>query len=183
MDRRTLLQSLAAGLAVTVAGCGGSETPTQTETAPPATATETPAPTATPAKNTASPTQTPTETPTQEPTPTQTPEPTATPEPTPTPVPVAQVVEVGADGFSFTPETFTISVGDTVEWTWAGDSHNVTADSTPDGADWLGSPGAPDATYDSGYTYRETFDVPGEYTYYCRPHRSLEMRGSFTVVE
>src|SRR5262249_5832611 len=30
-------------------------------------------------------------------------------------------------GFSFTPSTVNISIGDTVRWTWAGDGHSVTS--------------------------------------------------------
>jgi plastocyanin len=174
MNRRRLLQSLTAGLTVAVAGCGGTDDATPTETAPATdTASPTPEPTDTPAP-------TPAETPTE--TPTATPEPT--PEPTPTPNPAAQTVEVGAgSGFSFSPESFTISAGDTVEWVWVGANHNVTPNSTPDDADWTGTPDAPGRTFNEGYTYRYTFDVPGEYTYYCNPHRGAGMTGSFTVTE
>ncbi len=190
MNRRRLLQSLTAGLTVAVAGCGGTVDSTPTETAPATdTATEspTPEPTDTPVST---PTETPTETPPPE-TPTETPPPetpTATPEPTPeltpTPEPADQTVDVAADGsFSFSPESFTISAGETVEWVWSSSNHNVTPNSTPDGSDWSGSPGAPDELYNQGYTYRHTFDVPGEYTYYCNPHRSSGMTGSLTVTE
>ncbi|WP_346430010.1 plastocyanin/azurin family copper-binding protein [Haloarcula regularis] len=37
--------------------------------------------------------------------------------------------------------------------------------------------------FDTGHTYAYTFEVPGEYAYFCRPHRSLGMTGSFTVTE
>ena len=36
-------------------------------------------------------------------------------------------VAVGADGFSFTPPTANISVGDTVRWTWFSNGHSVTS--------------------------------------------------------
>ncbi|MEF8784617.1 MAG: plastocyanin/azurin family copper-binding protein [Haloarculaceae archaeon] len=185
MNRRRLLQSLVAGLTVTVAGCGGTDDSTPTE-AGPATDTMTPSPTPEPTDTpttTSAETQpeTTTETPSPE-TPTATPEPT--PEPTPTPSPAAQAVEVGAgSGFSFAPDSFTISAGDTVEWVWVGANHNVTPNSIPTEAEWTGTPGAPDGTFDEGYTYRYTFDVPGEYTYYCNPHRGAGMTGSFTVTE
>lgn len=195
MDRRTLLQSLAAGVAVAVAGCGG-DSGTPSEESPPASAPDTPAietpgdtPTPTPEPTpsaTPEATSTPesTATPTPESTATPTPEPTATPEPTPTPTPVYQVVEVGAgDGFAFAPESVTIAVGDTVEWRWVGSNHNVTADSVPAGSDWTGTPGAPDRLFDTGYTYQHTFEVAGEYSYYCNPHQSVGMVGSVTVTE
>jgi plastocyanin len=204
MDRRKLLRSLAAGLTVTVAGCGGdSETPSESPSTegtdpietPEATPTATPeqTPTTTP-RATSTQSKTPTQTPPPESTPTPeqptapestpTPTPDQTPTPEPTPTPVAQSVDVGAgDGFSFAPESFTIEVGDTVEWVWVGSNHNVTADSVPAGSDWTGTPGAPDRLFDSGHTYRYTFEVPGEYSYYCVPHRSAGMVGSFTVIE
>ena len=36
-------------------------------------------------------------------------------------------VAVGADGFTFTPPTANISVGDTVRWTWFSNGHSVTS--------------------------------------------------------
>jgi plastocyanin len=168
MHRRRLLQSLAVGLTTAFAGCGESADATPAETTP---GPDTPAESSTPAS-----TATPTETPTA------TPEPT--PEPTPTPTPAAQTVEVGADGrLSFAPDSFTISAGDTVEWVWDSSNHNVTPESMPSDADWTGSPGSPDRLFDEGYTYRYTFEVAGEYTYYCNPHRGAGMTGSFTVTE
>ena len=187
MDRRRLLQSLAAGLTVTVAGCGGdSGTPSERPSDSPTDGTEpTETPEATPTpERTPTPEQTPTPERTQTPESTPTPESTATPEPTATPTPVAQVVEVGAgDGFAFAPESVTIAVGDTVEWRWVGSNHNVTADSVPAGSDWTGTPGAPDRLFETGYTYQHTFEVAGEYSYYCDPHQSVGMVGSVTVTE
>jgi plastocyanin len=195
MDRRKLLRSLAAGLTVAVAGCGGDGgTPSDSPASSPAPAETTPTPTPsqtnpetqTPASETATSTPEPTPEPTAEPPtePTQTPESTQTPEPTPTPTPVAQTVEVGAgDGFEFAPGSFSIAAGEAVEWVWVGSNHNVTAESVPSGSDWTGTPGAPDRLFDSGHSYRDTFDEPGEYAYYCAPHRSAGMTGSFTVTE
>ncbi|WP_340097990.1 plastocyanin/azurin family copper-binding protein [Salinibaculum salinum] len=184
MNRRRLLQSLTAGLTIAVAGCGGSDDATPTDTGPDTDTTQlspTPEPTDTPATPAETQSATATETPSPE-TPTATPEPT--PEPTPTPSPAAQTVEIGAGGgLSFAPDSFTISAGDTVEWGWVGANHNVTPNSIPTEAEWSGTPGAPDDTFDEGYTYRYTFDVPGEYTYYCNPHRGAGMTGSFTVTE
>jgi len=105
---------------------------------------------------------------------TETATPTATPE-------AAQVVAVAADGFSFSPASFEIGAGDTVRWEWEAGGHNVKADSVPDGSDWSGTPGSD--LYSTGHTYSYTFDVPGEYSYYCQPHRSSGMTGSFTVTE
>jgi len=183
MDRRRFLRAAAAaGVPVALAGCtgdgddggdGGGD-PTATDE-PTATATEEPtnSPTATDGA-TDSPT------PTDEPTATETP--TATAEPTPTatatPEPDQRVV-VAPDGrLRFDPESFTVSAGDTVLWEWASGGHNVSPDVQPDGADW---PGDDDTLYSSGHTHVHTFDVTGTYEYFCQPHRSSGMRGSFTV--
>jgi plastocyanin len=172
MRRRLLLTSLC----VALAGCSDSETeadgadgeggeadPTDTATATEATENTT---------TTATPTATEAGTATSTATETEAATPTA-----------AQTVTVAADGkFRFAPESFEIAAGETVRWVWRGGGHNVVAESTPDGADWSGTPGAPDDRYDSGYEYERAFDVTGTYEYYCAPHRSLGMVGSFTVV-
>jgi len=91
------------------------------------------------------------------------------------------VVEVAPDGFMFAPETFEVAVGDTVHWEWKDGGHNVRVKTKPDGSDWTGTPGSATDTYGEGYLHAHTFQVGGEYEYYCAPHRSLGLRGSFTV--
>ena len=59
-----------------------------------------------------------------------------------------------------------------------GRLYNVTPGSAPSGSDWQGKT---DDLYSSGTTYAHTFEVAGEYEYYCEPHRSSGMVGSFTV--
>jgi plastocyanin len=93
----------------------------------------------------------------------------------------AQVVEVGRDGLNFVPESFTIAAGDTVRWEWVDSGHNVVPDEIPSGSDWSGSEGAPDRTLDEGQTHSHTFETAGSYSYFCNPHKSLEMTGEFTV--
>jgi len=170
-------------LGVALAGCGGG---TQTDggdgqgggSGPTNTATATGT-----ATRTATATETVTETTETGDTATVTETTTATATATATPT-AAQTVEVAADGeFRFAPESFEVAAGETVRWVWRGGGHNVVAQSTPDGADWSGTPGAPDELYDSGYEYERTFEVAGKYRYYCAPHRSLGMTGSFTVIE
>jgi len=160
---------------------GPTATSTVTDTPTP-TATDTPTQTA---MDGSTPTETPT--PTASGTPTPTPQPTATPSPTPTATPrpeVAQEVAVGPDDtFSFEPDSFEISVGDTVRWVWKAGGHNVKANSTPDESDWSGTPGGEFDTFDAGHVYTHTFEVAGDYEYYCGPHESVEMMGSFTVSE
>jgi plastocyanin len=140
---------------------------------PTATATPEPTTTATPTEGEA----TSTETATASPTPSSTPTPTQT-----TTDGAVQEVVVGPNGsLSFAPESFRIAAGDTVQWTWDAGGHNVKPSSTPGGADWSGTPGGEFETYDSSYTYSHTFDVAGAYEYYCAPHQSAGMTGSFTV--
>ncbi|MDS0278556.1 plastocyanin/azurin family copper-binding protein [Halomicroarcula sp. S1AR25-4] len=171
-SRRRFLAALAAGVTGSLAGCGGDgggETPQST-----ATATDTTTATATPtATETATPTPTQTATPTDTPTATE----------TATPVDAAQRVLVGPGDFVFDPETFAVPVGSTVRWEWRSSNHNVKPATTPDGSDWTGTPGDAGQTFDTGYTYTYTFETAGEYEYYCAPHRSVGMTGSFTVTE
>jgi len=91
-------------------------------------------------------------------------------------------VRVGPDGnLRFAPETFRLTVGGTVTWEWDSSGHNVIADATPEGSDWEGTAGGTGETYGEGHTYEYTFDVAGDYEYYCAPHRNFGMVGSFTV--
>ena len=93
-----------------------------------------------------------------------------------------QRVAVGANGFNFDPESFEISAGDTVLWEWEGSGHNVSydEDNVPAETDWEGDD---DSLYSEGHFHAHTFEVAGEYEYYCQPHRSSGMVGNFTVTE
>ncbi|MDH5019226.1 plastocyanin/azurin family copper-binding protein [Halobacterium rubrum] len=94
----------------------------------------------------------------------------------------ATVVTVGADGQTrFTPEEVTVATGETVRWEWASSGHNVRPDSQPADADWTGTPGGENETYDSDYVYEFTFEVGGRYEYYCAPHQSFGMVGTVVV--
>lgn len=171
LDRRALLRTGAAALAAGLAGCtgtggDGTDSPTAEPTSEPtgtATATssaETPTATETPGE-TATPTETATATPAVDP---------------------DQTVTVGPDGdFSFEPKSFTVATGDTVQWVWDSGGHNVRPGEIPSDSTWDGTPGGGGTTYAEGYTYHYTFEVAGSYGYYCAPHRSLGMTGSFTV--
>ena len=120
-------------------------------------------------------TDTATETDTETETPTDTETPTAT-------EPAGQDVVVGPNGLLvFQPDEFIISAGATVTWEWDSDGHNVRPSSTPGGSDWSGTPGGDGTTYDEGYVHEHTFTTTGTYEYYCAPHRSAGMTGSFTV--
>lgn len=177
MDRRAFLGTAFLG-ALGLAGCtggGDGAAPTPTE-APPATPSPTP---------TASPRPTPTPSPptTQdESTPTPTGSPTPSPTPTPTPVDADAIIDVGPGGrLRFEPKTFEITAGQTVLWEFRSGGHNVKPSSVPRRSDWSGTPGEEFDTFSSGHRYTFTFETPGEYKYYCAPHRSAGMVGSFTV--
>lgn len=154
-----------------------TERPTETATEA---ATDVPADTST-GTPTETRTEPPTETKTNTPAETATETPTETSTPTGTPAP-DQTVVVGPNGlFQFNPPDFDISAGDTVRWEWDSGGHNVRPSMSPDNSTWSGTPGEDGTTYDDGYVYTYTFDVAGEYEYYCAPHRQAGMQGSFTV--
>jgi plastocyanin len=181
-SRRQFLAVLTTGVTGALAGCGGSEDSTAT----PATGTETAATTETETAATTETETVVTETETAATTETETAAATET-ETTATEVETdtgpAQTVSVAAEGFSFSPESFEIAVGDTVRWEWEAGGHNVRPDAIPGGSDWSGTEGGDSDTYSSGHTYSYTFEVAGEYSYYCGPHQSAGMVGSFTVTE
>ncbi len=96
------------------------------------------------------------------------------------------VVEMTGE-LNFQPSSLTIQVGDTVEWRNVSElPHTVTADpqkaadpshvALPEGAE----------AFDSGFiqagdSYSRTFDVPGEYRYFCIPHEGAGMVATLTV--
>jgi plastocyanin len=90
----------------------------------------------------------------------------------------------------FNPDHLTIRVGDTVTWrNVSATSHTSTCDpekatnpeehvQLPEGAE----------TWDSGLLgrgeeFQHTFEVPGEYTYFCIPHEAAGMVAGLTVEE
>jgi len=103
-------------------------------------------------------------------------EPTETP-----PTDPDQRVAVGADGFNFEPESFEIAAGDTVLWEWESSGHNIAVESQPSDADWPGED--EEFGYSEGHTHSHTFEVAGGYEYFCEPHQTNGMEGSFTVTE
>ncbi|MEO0535141.1 MAG: plastocyanin [Cyanobacteria bacterium P01_A01_bin.123] len=92
-------------------------------------------------------------------------------------------VKMGSDSglLVFEPSTITVKAGDTV--TWVNNKmapHNVIFDLSDKGlADKLSHS---QLTFAPGENYSSTFDVdPGEYTYYCAPHRGAGMVGKIIV--
>lgn len=89
----------------------------------------------------------------------------------------------------YEPQEVTITVGQTVVWTnTSGMGHTVTADPKlakdpshvrlPEGAQPFNSGDMP-----PGATFRHTFDVPGQYVYFCIPHEAAGMVGRVNVQE
>jgi plastocyanin len=91
------------------------------------------------------------------------------------------------DTNQFVPATITIQRGTTLVWSNTGGlPHTVTDDLSK--AMNKGDAILPDGTqpWDSGIitggqTYSRTFDVPGQYSYFCVPHEALGMVGRITV--
>jgi plastocyanin len=91
------------------------------------------------------------------------------------------------DAYQFRPADVTIPKGASVTWTNAGTVvHTVTDDPSKaiNPSDAVLPSGA--QAWDSGNvvggaTYSRTFDVPGQYTYFCIPHETLGMVGHITV--
>jgi plastocyanin len=83
------------------------------------------------------------------------------------PPPPVVVTVAGPPVFRFAPETVTITVGQTVTWTWAEGAvgHNVTPDdpiaNIPEGETGL---------FDAPHTYSYAFTQPGTYHYHCSNH-------------
>ncbi len=78
-------------------------------------------------------------------------------------------VSVGPGGNRiFSPVDVTISVGDTVRWTFASSAHTVDSgsDCTPDNSAGTVHTGQQSA----GFTIDHTFTAVGTYPYYCDPH-------------
>lgn len=92
-------------------------------------------------------------------------------------------VMVGMGGFTFSPSTMTIKVGDTVKWVWASSGHNVIADDgsfcSPSDTGCNMPTTVP--TSNSGDTYSHKFTTAGSFPYHCQPHMAAGMKGTITV--
>ena len=77
------------------------------------------------------------------------------------------------DALVFQPSSATAKVGDVIEWTNTGNAvHNVVFDNQ----------GVPSSdTMNQGDTFEIKFTKPGTYSYVCKFHESVNMRGTITV--
>jgi len=100
------------------------------------------------------------------------------------------------DGLVFDPDSTEVAPGTTVVWETVGSiPHSVTAydDGLPEEAEYFASGGFdneadardgwPDGSVNQGETYEHTFEVEGEYEYFCIPHEGAGMVASLTVAE
>ncbi|MGC1321639.1 MAG: plastocyanin/azurin family copper-binding protein [Candidatus Udaeobacter sp.] len=90
-----------------------------------------------------------------------------------------------ANEFTFMPDTVNISVGDTVRWTWASDSHSVTSGKSCVDDGQFCSPDNMNCEAgmlnDTGFVYEFTFTQPGMYQYFCALHCFAGMTGVVNV--
>ncbi len=97
----------------------------------------------------------------------------------------ATVHVVSVSNYQFSPKVIdNVFVGDTVRWVWVLGTHTTTDDPTNQGAGNSLPPGAaswnsPMTATDTAFNYKVT--VAGVYNYYCIPHASFGMIGSFTA--
>src|SRR5262249_42010714 len=99
---------------------------------------------------------------------------------------ISTIVDVTVGpGFSFSPPTVNISVGDTVRWTWAGDGHSVTSGQPCQADSQYCSPNDmncfPGVLSNTGTVYTHTFTRSGTYSYFCLAHCSFGMTGTVNV--
>lgn len=113
----------------------------------------------------------------------------------------AEEYDVGMSSNAFTPDNYTVSVGESVVWGNTNSrAHSVTAyeNAIPEEADYFASGGfdSEAAARESwtkhegrdggkiltGQTYSHTFEMPGTYSYFCIPHEQV-MTGVIVVEE
>jgi plastocyanin len=89
-------------------------------------------------------------------------------------------------GFAFVPSMLTISEGDTVRWTWAGNGHSVTSGDPCTVSGQFCSPDDMNCDQgvlsNTGTIYEHTFAQAGTYSYFCFAHCALGMTGVVNVI-
>jgi plastocyanin len=106
--------------------------------------------------------------------------------------------DVGMTATAFQPSSITVAPGEEVVWyNNSARAHSVTAydDGIPAAAEFFATGGfdstsAAREAWDgmsgaitSGETYSHTFEVPGQYNYFCIPHERAGMVGRVVVAE
>jgi plastocyanin len=93
-------------------------------------------------------------------------------------------VKMGSDSgmLQFVPSSLTIKPGDTVKWVNNKLApHNVVFDSSKVPNDIAAKASHKSLVFSPGESFTTTFDEPGEYNYYCEPHRGAGMVGKIIV--
>lgn len=93
-------------------------------------------------------------------------------------------VKMGSDSglLQFDPPTVTISAGDTVKWVNNKLApHNVVFDGSKMDAGVATKMSHKNLVFSPGESFETTFSEPGEYSYYCEPHRGAGMVGKVIV--
>ena len=85
------------------------------------------------------------------------------------------VVSVDSTNLRFSPESVTITEGDSVRFFWSGEllAHNAVAD------DGLFDSGDPSTSVDYSFTFE--VGTNGTHTYVCEPHEAMGMIGTVVV--
>ncbi|WP_276281528.1 plastocyanin/azurin family copper-binding protein [Halorussus caseinilyticus] len=107
--------------------------------------------------------------------------------------------DIGMGSAFFRPAELEVSAGETVVWANTGNRrHTVTAyeNQIPDEAEYFASGGFEseesaregwmgdfEGRIEAGQTYEVTFEIPGEYHYFCIPHEPSGMVGKIVVTE
>lgn len=85
-------------------------------------------------------------------------------------------VFVGQSGLTFSPSSLSVSVGDTVRFSWVSGSHTTTSVSVPSGAaTWTSTISGNVTVFDYEVT------TAGQYSYKCNPHAGAGMVGTFSA--
>jgi plastocyanin len=94
-------------------------------------------------------------------------------------------VAVGQGGLTFTPDKLTISVGDTVRWTWFSNNHSVTSGDPCTANGEFCSPDNMNCDQGilstNGTVYEFTFTQAGSFSYFCAAHCLSGMTGVVNV--
>jgi plastocyanin len=97
----------------------------------------------------------------------------------------ATTLQVNIGGNAFAPADVTVTQGDTVTWTWVGpDTNHSTTTRGTDGpgsqTTWDSDPGNPFPNHQVGDKFSATYQIEGEYAYFCKVHSF--MTGKVTVL-
>ena len=81
---------------------------------------------------------------------------------------------INTAGNTFSTDTLTITIGDTVTWNNTSGSHNINATlaTYPNNPEGFGN-----AVAGNGWSFEWIFTLPGKYDYKCDPHASIGMTG------